>query len=504
MNKKLFRLLNLPFAVNIILPISAFLAGSYPYPALFINQSDTYNDFYAICYWTFNKVGTYGEAYRNIYPPFAHLPCLLFSGLFPNLPDGQDIARLVFPNFVPLVIIYLVTAASFFLAFKQLRLVLGLKDGWFIPWCMVASSPFLLLLDRGNLLAVNIICLNLIICLLCSPRIKYRMVYILMLAAVPVATKPYLVLNYIAFPVFSILAVFMACALNIVAIIIWQPHAVQLIISNIRSFTDTSGLFVSIPAIIVDGQAFTSFRQYSKTLLQALEYSTISSSALYAPIQIALYICLAVYYTYILSSVVYLFLIGLRFRFGLWIRSKVSVLTDDDRSGLVLESKLTVMMVATATYALVIGILPVLTKSIYWYGVCHLLPCIMIADAIIYTSKALFRPSLIVFYQFIKVLVLTNLVYPAMSRLCESEPFHRRFINANAAFLSNLLNHEYTCPTPGFESIAQFTLRMINLPLLCIITAYILLRYLQAARCGLVESPLYINEQQISGKLSPL
>ena len=495
MNKKLFAFTSLPFALNILLPIFSLLTGTYPYPSLFINQADTYNDFYAICYWTFNKVGTYGEAFKNIYPPFAHLPCLLFSAFFPNLENGYDAARLLFPNFLPLFILYTATAASFFLAYRRLKLVFRLQDGWFIPWCMIASSPFIFLLDRGNLLMVNVISLNLILCLLCAGSIRNRLMYIVILAAVPVASKPYLALNYIAFPLFSILAICTALALNFLGILIWQPYAVHLIVSNIRNFTDTSGLFVSIPSLIVDGQAFTSFRQYANTLFQAVDNSDLYSTFLYEPLRFVIVVCLGFYYVYCAASIGYLGLIVVQFRLKTWFKSisrDHRVTGQEDQRGL--DIALTLMIVACSTYALVIGILPVLTKSVYWYGVCHLLPCVLIADTVLYASKTVFRPVFILFYQSIKVITLTTLIFPPMSRLCELEPFHRRFVMANFSFLYDFFNREYSCPTPGFETIAQFSLRMINLPLLCLITAYILLKYLQAVRSGAISPPLLTNE----------
>lgn len=505
MINKLFAYTSLPFALNIILPIFTFLAGFYPYPALFINQTDTFNDFYSICYWTFNKVGTYGEAYRNIYPPFAHLPCLLFSALLPDLEYGYDSARLLFPNFLPLSILYAVTITSFFFAYRSLSILFRLDSGWFIPWCLIASSPFIFLLDRGNLLMINIISLNIIICLLCSSTTRTRLAFILILAAIPVATKPYLVLNYIAFPISSLVVGFGAIALNLMAVVLWQPHAVHLILSNIRNFTDTSSLFVSIPALIADGQAFTSFRQYSKTLLQSLEYSSLFNSVAYEPLRFLIYSCLGLYYTYCLAATIFLVLIVYRIRFIPWYASRAldyQLRKKESQCGA--YDALTLMMVSCSTYALVTGIIPLLTKSVYWYGVCHLLPCIMVADTVIYSSKAAFKVKIILFYQTIKVITLTSLIYPPMSRLCELEPFHRRFAIENFSFLYEFFNREYSCPTPGLETIAQFSVRMINLPLLCLLTAFILLKYLNAVKNGSIPTPLFLEGKSSRSKISSM
>jgi len=489
MNKyKLFCLLSLPFAANILAPLIQLLFGIYPYPSFFADETDAQNDFFSICYYTINKASNYG-AYRDIYPPLGHLYCWMTQLFYPYMTRYGDytVAKLHYPDSLPVYFLVILTIVSFILLFRVAAHRFRLKGANYLPWCCVASSPMLMLFDRGNLLMVGLIFLNLAIIISLRSGFSLQRPFILLCLAVPVGIKPYLILPFMSMPRIAAVIIFLAIVENIFAYILWQPPAIELIVDNLRGFTDGSIVIPSIPALIVDGQAWTSYLQYSKLLLKSISVSSQDFISYIIPTSIVS-MSFLLYLSYLFLLILVFF--ELRRVLPRTYSFRFRMMSSHDNSFRYKAiDEFFFYVYFCSSFVLLFAFLPIFTKSVYWYSIVHILPFMLICEIIMLSNQDLYSTRFIFIYNFVKCITLTTLVPPFFNRLCLARPVQARIVDSilNSFGFDLSLPPDYRCFVPHLLNIVHFCLRMINLPLLCSLIA---VTFLLKARAVLATSEI--------------
>jgi len=327
---------------------------------------------------------------------------------------------------------------------------------------------------------VGLICINMMIPLFLTEQTRSRRILLIILAGVPIGIKPYMILPMIAFPVFALYALLSAIAQNLVVYLLWRPPALRLIIQNILHFTDPSIVIPSIPGLIVDGLAWTSPMQYIKLLLKTLDANydaSLNTNLAYVLLLVA--ICL--YFAYQIISVRLLYILYVKSKINASYLFKLPAISNSEVSvykGSFVDIRSVIFFLSS--YLTLFSIIPLFTKSLYWYSVVHMIPPLMFYDILLLAKVNLYSRLFICTYQIIKILTFTIIVPPMFSRVCLNDPAQ---ITIFKSFLGALElpvwdNTYYKCFVPTIFNIVHFLIRMINLPLLSLMSCFIAIVYI--------------------------
>jgi len=478
-NRRIIRITSLFFAFNILSVFLLIALNIYPYPAFFAEETGGNMDFYAICHFTLNKAENY-SAFQDIYPPFGHFFCWLSTFFFWSLGVDLENSRYKFPDFIPFFLLVIVSFLSILFLFKKLlnRFYRGPGSPWFFAFSYLASSPTIYLLDRGNLLLLAQIGINLFFALLLSPPSRTKAFALLIAMGVPGAIKPYMLFPFFAFPLLSFIATISAIFLNLFSYLLWRPPSIDLWLRNVIGFASGSSNLPSERLLIGDLAAWTSHLSAARLLRDTFIMNGMDSflSWLWYGLSVVSYL-----FFFFLAAI-----LCLRFfrknRLPLSAFFSIPYLTRYPLVCSNMFNRYQYFVLFLMTYTLLFGIMPVLTKSLYWYSLCFMFPVLLTSDILLYINAKRFRTAFVLIYQFTKILCLTTPILPGIaSRDCFGYSTVIRnlrnideFIGLNFSLFPGYNLYDTKCFTSGFMQVSFFGLRTYLISLLTFLVIYIL------------------------------
>lgn len=444
------------FSLNIIaFALLYFLFGRYPYPIVFTDSYDTLNDFIHICYYTEEKVSVYG-AYNNIYPPVAHLPCLLFNFFFPEIVLKPYQLRLE-PG--P-ILFFLLTLCSLFIALidacRITTTYFRVKKCWIYPiaasWYF--SAPFLMLYDRFNLLIFPVICVLFVPRLIKAGRYTLAIV----VAALLPGNKPYFLSLFISRPRILLIISIVGFLENLIAILIWNPEGWWRWFENISYWRSIPKSPFSFSTFFADPSAYTNPLQYSKQFLPLINTLGVNSI-------IASVVSLLPYLLVLVLGTVVTFCLLFAYR----IHRNYSSSSDSSRSPADVPSVIAFASVGLSSFALSCS----LVGNIYLYGIAGVALLALTLEVYILSTDS---KSLIYTMTILKALALLSFYVPFVMPEAMSCHYYS-YDGMPAPYFKLLFGIEFDCPVPNLISTSLLGARM-----------YFLLIYLAAISLSSVVS----------------
>lgn len=499
-NKLIIEFSSLAFAANILAPVLLTFLNLYPYPSFFSDESDTHMDFYNVCHYTLQKLDSYGS-WRNIYPPLGHLYCVITSPFFRHLYNSAVGAQFSLRDAAPFYILVAGAMLSILFFGWVCTYKFGYKRGFFLYFCYLAASPQIMVLDRGNLMLFSQIFLNIFFACLMLGKSRFSKAFLWISSGVAAGMKPYMLFPLLLSPFTAVTATFSALVWNIFSYLVWQPPGIELWLQNVTRFTDTAGLIPHFGTLTSDFAIWTSYRYQLTLILKAMDWnSNIVPSNIFVHFALALasimYICNLMMVLFLLAKAIavqirYFGVKGLAYKIPYvdsWLTSKYGRLPQKD----------SLFLPFCSTYILLFALMPLLTKSIYWYSVILIFPVMMIADGILYNHSGWFTRFFCIYYQSAKVLTLTTLVYStnfdrACSNIYSLPPATNyladriwEWIGIPFAMSSNFIMPQ--CSLLTAPQIISFMGRTIALPLMASLVTVVLLRAYSYSRSFSLES----------------
>ena len=133
------------FCSLIYIVVSVEVNGYLPAP-IFYDKADTFMDFFHVQYWAYDK-GRYTE-WQSIYTPFS----FWLISFFPYSDNGYEAFILREEGVFYLIILYVITIML--ILYFQSKAIMYSNN---IHLIMLLSTPFLVTLDRGNLLFITLL-----------------------------------------------------------------------------------------------------------------------------------------------------------------------------------------------------------------------------------------------------------------------------------------------------------------------------------------------------------
>ena len=204
--------------------LSTVYNGSLPAPFFYV-KSDTFMDFYHIQYWTYDAA-RYTE-WKSIYPPFS----FWLLSFFPYSDNGYEAFILREEGVFYLIILYVITIML--ILYFQSKAIMYSNN---IHLIMLLSTPFLVTLDRGNLLFITLL-------FLLISSLNYKKLWIFSIfMAMAISLKIYLI-ALLFIPLLNlhfsriILTLLLALFINFISANILGESNWWLFISNILEFS---------------------------------------------------------------------------------------------------------------------------------------------------------------------------------------------------------------------------------------------------------------------------
>ncbi len=176
--------------VNFIFILRFFYEDNYLPPPFFYNTNDTFMDFYNPVYWSSNE-GVY-SIWGSVYPPLNFLFLFLYEYLFINellsAGDAFQIRNSGLFDIIPLIFIYVISIfLSVLIGFSKL---LNYGSKFLLIIIVLLSPPFLVAVERGNLI---ILCIPILSLYITTKNQVLRAI----LVALLINLKPYFAILYI-------------------------------------------------------------------------------------------------------------------------------------------------------------------------------------------------------------------------------------------------------------------------------------------------------------------
>mgnify|MGYP003989639589 FL=1 len=212
------------FCSLIYIVVSVEVNGYLPAP-IFYDKADTFMDFFNVQYWTYDE-GRYTE-WQSIYTPFS----FWLISFFPYSDNGYEAFILREEGVFYLIILYVITIML--ILYFQSKAIMYSNN---IHLIMLLSTPFLVTLDRGNLLFITLL-------FLLISSLNYKKLWIFSIfMAMAISLKIYLI-ALLFIPLLNlhfsriILTLLLALFINLISANILGESNWWMFISNIFEFS---------------------------------------------------------------------------------------------------------------------------------------------------------------------------------------------------------------------------------------------------------------------------